>query len=124
MAISQHPLIRGESTTSRPPEPPTPSRRLLSPGEAALYLGLRSRFAIYRLVASRQLQALRVANKLRLDLCDLNSFIESAKADSGPAGLRQSTGRTRLAPVPRQLRPFKRRRRAVTSRVTPEATEP
>lgn len=124
MAISQHPLIHGESATSRPPEPPSPSRRLLSPGEAALYLGLRSRFAIYRLVASGQLQALRVANKLRLDLRDLDSFIENAKADSVPAGLRKTTGRARLAPVPRQLKPFKRRRRSVTPRVTSKAPEP
>jgi excisionase family DNA binding protein len=124
MAISQHPLIHDESTTSRPQEPPAPSRRLLSPGEAALYLGLRSRFAIYRLVASGQLQALRVANKLRLDLRDLDSFIENAKGDSVPAGLRKTTGRARLAPIPRRLTRFKRRGRAVTSRVTPEATEP
>jgi hypothetical protein len=31
------------------------------------YLGLRSRFAVYRLVASGQLPALRLANKLRID---------------------------------------------------------
>jgi hypothetical protein len=42
-------------------------RRLLSPEQAAAYRGLRSRFAVYRLVASRQLSALRLANKLRVD---------------------------------------------------------
>jgi len=44
--------------------------RLLSPEQAAAYLGLRSRFAVYRLVSSGQLPALRLANKLRVDLRD------------------------------------------------------
>jgi len=49
---------------------------LLSPEQAAAYLGLRSRFAVYRLVASGQIPALRLANKLRIDLQDLELLIE------------------------------------------------
>jgi excisionase family DNA binding protein len=56
-------------------------RRLLSPEQAATYLGLRSRFAVYRLVSAGQLPALRLANKLRIDLRDLELLIEKAKAD-------------------------------------------
>ena len=44
-------------------EPQLLGSRLLSPEQAAAYLGLRSRFAIYRLVASGRLRALRLANK-------------------------------------------------------------
>jgi hypothetical protein len=43
---------RGGRSELRPTE-----RRLLSPEQAATYLGLRSRFAVYRLVASGQLPA-------------------------------------------------------------------
>ncbi len=50
-----------------------PEQRLLSPEQAAIYLGLRSRGAVYRLVASGQLPALRLANKLQPDLRDLDA---------------------------------------------------
>ena len=55
-------------------------RRLLSPVEAADYLGLGSRFAIYRPVSSGQLRAVRLATKLRIDLRDLDGAIEQAKS--------------------------------------------
>lgn len=98
-------------------EPRPLKQRLLSPEQAAAYLGLRSRFAIYRLVASGQLPALRLANKLRIDLQDLDSIIENAKASTilrpvHPDGPRVSR------PVPRQLAPRRVRRRPVTVPVT------
>jgi excisionase family DNA binding protein len=52
------------------------NRRLLSPTEAATYLGLTSRFAIYRLVSSGKLPAVRLANKVRI----------APKDRPGPAG--------------------------------------
>jgi excisionase family DNA binding protein len=70
---------RGDRNELRPTE-----RRLLSPEQAAAYLGLRSRFAVYRLVASGQLPALRLANKLRVDLRDLDVLIEKAKTNGAP----------------------------------------
>ena len=85
-------------------------RRLLSPEEAAAYLGLPSRFAIYRLVASGRLRALRLANKLRLDLRDLDSMIESAKAESTGSVDRSPSGPDAARLVPRQLAPHRRRR--------------
>jgi excisionase family DNA binding protein len=93
-------------------------RRLLSPEQAAAYLGLRSRFAVYRLVASGQLPALRLANKLRIDLRDLELLIEKAKTNDarGPARSAIAAGAARAVPL--QLAPLDRHRRAVTRRVT------
>jgi excisionase family DNA binding protein len=81
------------------------TRRLLSPSEAATYLGLTSRFAIYRLVASGSLPAVRLANKLRLDLRDLDAAIDQAK--SGKRGPKASPARAAVRPraVPRALAP-------------------
>jgi len=98
-------------------EPQLLGSRLLSPEQAAVYLGLRSRFAIYRLVASGQLRALRLANKLRLDLRDLDSMIENAKAESTGCVDRPPSGPSAARLVPRQLTPD-RHRRSVTPRVT------
>src|SRR2546426_9080367 len=92
-------------------------RRLLSPEEAAAYLGLPSRFAIYRLVAGGQLRALRLANKLRLDLQDLDSMIENAKAERTGSVDRSPSAPAAAQLVPRQLTPH-RRRGSVTPRVT------
>jgi excisionase family DNA binding protein len=86
-----------------------PEQRLLSPEQAAAYLGLRSRFAVYRLVSRGQLPALRLANKLRLDLRDLDSMIETAKADPRQAA-RGPIGPTTPRSVPRQLAPLRRSR--------------
>jgi excisionase family DNA binding protein len=92
-------------------------QRLLSPVQVAAYLGLRDRFAVYRLVASGRLPALRIGNKLRVDLHDLDSMIENAKTGrtSGPM---YPSGRRVSRPVPRQLAPRRARRRAVTVSVT------
>ncbi len=94
-------------------------RRLLSPTEAAAYLGLGSRFAIYRLVSSGRLPAVRLANKVRLDLQDLDAAIELAKrgTTTWPEVLRSSRS-TRPREVPRQLAPLRRRKKSVTSPVT------
>ncbi len=93
-------------------------RRLLSPTEAAAYLGLGSRFAIYRLVSSGRLPAVRLANKVRLDLQDLDAAIEFAKGgDTWPEVLRSSPS-TRPRQVPRQLAPLRRRKKSVTPPVT------
>ena len=43
------------------------NQRLLSPTEAAMCLVLTSRFAIYRLVSSGTLPAIRLANEVRVD---------------------------------------------------------
>src|SRR5262245_37119485 len=87
--------------------PPDDSRsvgaRLVSPSDAATYLGLGSRFAIYRLVASGQLRAVRIANKLRLDLRDIDVFIDEAKEQKGGASDLPGVGRTRPKAVPREL---------------------
>ena len=101
-------------------EPRPPERRLLSPEQAAAYLGLRSRFAIYRLVAGGRLRALRLSNKLRLDLRDLDSMIEEAKAEGTGSVDRSPAGPASARLVPRQLAPH-RRRRSATPRVTVQA---
>lgn len=85
-------------------EPRSLEQRLLSPEQVAAYLGLRGRFAVYRLVASGQLPALRLANKLRIDLHDLDSMIENAKAGGMPR-LIHPGGRRLSRPVPRYLAP-------------------
>lgn len=95
-----------------------PEQRLLSPEQAAVYLGLRSRFAVYRLVTSGQLPALRLANKLRLDVRDLDAIIESAKAAGPRPAARGPIGPTTKRSIPRQLAPLRRRRDSVTRRVT------
>lgn len=92
-------------------------QRLLSPEQAAAYLGLRSRFAVYRLVASGQVPALRLANKLRVDLHDLDSMIENAKV-GGTLRRVDPDGPRASRPVPRQLGPRRVRRRPVTVAVT------
>jgi len=101
-------------------EPQLLGSRLLSPEQAAAYLGLRSRFAIYRLVASGRLRALRLANKLRLDLQDLDSMIEDSKVESTGNVDRSQSVPAAARSVPRELAP-NRRRRSVTSRVTVQA---
>ena len=98
-------------------EPPLLGRRLLSPEHAAIYLGLRSRFAVYRLVSSGQLPALRLANKLRIDLHDLDLMIENTKAH-GMLRPVHSDGPRASRPVPRQLAPLRVRHRSVTVAVT------
>jgi excisionase family DNA binding protein len=89
--------------------------RLLSPSQAATYLGLGSRFAVYRLVTAGQLPAIRLANKLRLDVEDLNAMIENAKTD----GVHTRTDAPRPPrSVPQRLAPRRERRWPVTVPVT------
>src|SRR2546425_2629654 len=85
------------------------ARRLLSPEQAAAYLGLRSRFAVYRLVASGQIPALRLANKLRIDLQDLELLIEKAKPNDARGTARSAIGAAAARAVPFQLAPLARR---------------
>jgi excisionase family DNA binding protein len=92
-------------------------RRLLSPTEAAAYLGLGSRFAIYRLIASGRLPAVRLANKVRLDLRDLDATIDQAKREDARPKVSPARGPVRPRAVPRELTPL-RRRRSVTAPVT------
>jgi excisionase family DNA binding protein len=55
--------------------------RLLTPDQAARYLGLPSRWSIYRLVKSGQLVSVAIAGKLRVDREDLEKFIEARKCE-------------------------------------------
>lgn len=89
--------------------------RLFSPDQAARYLGLGSRWAIYRLIARGTLPALRLAGKLRLDRADLDAFIDRAKtAGVAPPGPRAATARC-ARPAPRQLAPLEPARPRRTS---------
>lgn len=83
--------------------------RLLSPDEAATYLGLGSRWAVYRLISHGELHPIRLARKLRLDRRDLDALIDSAKvALSTEAPLETSTAR-RMRTVRHELLQFERR---------------
>jgi excisionase family DNA binding protein len=94
-------------------------RRLLSADEVAVYLGLGSRFAVYRLISSGQLPALRLAGKIRVDLRDLDAMVENAKTVVPPR--MPSAGRRIVSQgVPRQLAPLKRRERNPSSPHPPE----
>lgn len=107
---------RGE--TVRPGEAHLRVRRLVSPVEAAAYLGLGSRFAIYRLVSSGRLPAVRLANKIRLDLQDLDVVIQEEKSAAARHEIPQPGRAIRPPAMPRQLAPRRRRRKAVTGPVT------
>ena len=103
------------SSVNRGPGPRDAGRgagvRLVSPSDAATYLGLGSRFAIYRLVASGQLPAVRIASKLRLDLRDLDAAIDEAKDPNQRANDRPRGVATRPRAVPRELAPRRLRKR-------------
>jgi helix-turn-helix protein len=97
------------------------TERLLVPDAAARYLGLRSRWAIYRLVAAGALPAVRLAGKLLLDIRDLDALIDARKvtveADVAPPATRPSPGRRRVLT---ELAPLRRARngdRTVTGAV-------
>jgi excisionase family DNA binding protein len=104
-----------------------PKQRLLSPQEAATYLGLGSRWAVRRLVASGALPVVRLAGKWRLDVEDLDRLIANHKTQAGEERLGASSSSTpeggRLRMAPRAgLAPFPNRRRQVgDSSVTPHA---
>ena len=95
--------------------------RLLSPDEAATYLGLGSRWAIYRLVGHGELPVIRLAGKLRLDRDDLDRLIETRKGIPGPDPDPRVLRSRRAGSVPQVLAPWpapSRRRRPVTMLVT------
>jgi excisionase family DNA binding protein len=90
----------------RAPEFGAHDQRLMTPTQAASYLGLGSRWSIYRLVGAGELPALKLAGKLRLDRVDLDQLIQAKKTlvaiSSGPSQMKDRP-RTRLAPlVPRR----------------------
>ena len=76
-------------------------QRLLSPQEAATYLGLGSRWAVRRLVIAGELEVVRLAGKWRFDIEDLDSLIanrksqaEAARVTAAPASV---SGATKLS---------------------------
>jgi excisionase family DNA binding protein len=79
--------------------------RLLSPDLAARYLGLTSRWSIYRLVSAGELPPVRIAGKLRIDRADLDRFIEARKtassraAPASPMVRAPSSARAHLEPL-------------------------
>ena len=95
--------------------------RLLSPDQAAAYLGLGSRWAIYRLVGHGELPAIHLAGKLRLDRDDLDRLIETRKGHAGTAADPRPGRARRIGSVPQNLAPLptrRGRRRPVTTPVT------
>ena len=86
--------------------------RLLSPDQAATYLGLGSRWAVRRLMVNGELQVVRLAGKLRFDREDLDRLITTRKSvtDAGHRDERRlphahrrvtTTAPDRLAPLRR-----------------------
>jgi excisionase family DNA binding protein len=99
--------------------------RLVVPTAAAVYLGLRSRWAIYRLVAAGELPAVRLAGKLLLDLRDLDALIETRKVTAGVAvarsAARPTVGRPRVLTELTPLRPARHGDGSVTAGAKPRA---
>ena len=97
--------------------------RLFSPDQAAVYLGLGSRWAIYRLVRSRELPAVAIAGKLRVDREDLERFIEARKCEPNTRAIPLAAQRPPTLGVPRvRLAPLAPRSRSNGDRtVTPDA---
>lgn len=97
-----------------------PARRLLSPDEAAHYLGLGSRWAIRRLVVSGALAVVRIAGKWRLDVEDLDRLISTLKCSEASSRVRgpsrQGDGRSEATPLARLAPLAPRSHRAVTER--------
>jgi excisionase family DNA binding protein len=84
--------------------------RLLSPDAVAGYLGLGSRWSVYRLLKAGELPAVTIAGKLRIDREDVDRMIEAKKlgpvtAPTPPrsVGRASSAGRARLAPLARKV---------------------
>ncbi len=113
------PTARGSSSSDRAADIP---QRLLSADDVAHYLGLGSRYAVYRIVRAGELPGVVVAGKLRLDLRDVDAFIETRKtrgAATAPrmlAAVVSRAPRTHLAPLARK--------RNGDSPVTPLAKSP
>jgi excisionase family DNA binding protein len=88
--------------------------RLLTPSDAARYLGLGSRWALYRLIQSGDLPRLLIASKLRIDRKDLDALIERKKAGGvGAVQLRHATAA--FIAVPRELARLMRRPRVTVA---------
>jgi excisionase family DNA binding protein len=99
----------------RAPEFGPHDQRLMTPTQAASYLGLGSRWSIYRLVGAGELPALKLAGKLRLDRVDLDLLIQAKKRLV--AGV--SPGHSQMRNRPRtKLTPLVPRRRVGDSSVT------
>jgi excisionase family DNA binding protein len=92
--------------------------RLYSPDQAARYLGLGSRWAVYRLIANKQITAIRLAGKLRIDRDDLDRLIAFLKTDE--AGMADRARQKAVLSTSPTLKPFGRRnsRTPVTMPVT------
>jgi len=75
-------LERGEHRTPNPGAPPNVSpgqtRRLLSLNEAATWLGV-STTTVRRLMWSGKLPSVRILRRIRIDIRDLDQFIERSK---------------------------------------------
>ena|SRR2546422_5733881 len=99
------------------------TQRLLSVHEAAVYLGLGSRYAIYRLISSGRLPAVRLGSRIRLDLRDLDAMIENAKTVA-PLPAPDWVRRTAMRTVPTQLAPLERRTRRRSETQRPGPTRP
>jgi excisionase family DNA binding protein len=82
--------------------------RLLCPRGAATYLGLGSRWAIYRLISTGQLPAIKLAGKLRIDRADLDALVETMKERNSENG--SVPRRPVAAQVPARLAPLDRPR--------------
>lgn len=99
--------------------------RLLVPDAAARYLGLRSRWAVYRLVSAGALPAVRLAGKLLLDRHDLDALIEARKVTVGAAvataAVSPAPGRRRALTELGPLRPARHGDGTVTAGAKPRA---
>src|SRR5689334_12593260 len=78
--------------------------RLLWPEQAACYLGLPSRWSIYRLVKSGQLVSVLIAGKLRVEREDLERFIEAKKGETTPLPMLPFSARRPAAVAARRVR--------------------
>jgi excisionase family DNA binding protein len=81
--------------------------RLLSPEDAAGYLGLGSRWSVYRLIRAGTLPAVKVAGKVRIDRVDLEAFVAQLK-DGRSVSVQARV--PAIIAVPHRLRPLPRRR--------------
>ena len=95
------------------------ARRLLSPDEAARYLGRGSRWAVRRLVVRDALPVVKIAGQWRLDVDDVDAIIFTLKVGAtwgvGPSG-RHAHARSMATPPARRAALVSRNLRAVIER--------
>lgn len=103
MSVAEEPGVAARAVRSRPAwvEP-----RLLSPDDAATYLGLGSRWAVYRLITRGELRPIRLARKLRLDRRDLDALIDAAKDALAAEAPSKPPATCPVRTLPQDLRPF------------------